>query len=374
MSNNKKAPAIRFKGFNDDWEERKLGEVGTDIIAGGDIEKNKIKDSGKYPVIANALTNDGIVGYYEEEFRIKAPAVTVTGRGDVGHAKARNINFTPVVRLLSITSNHDVNFLENAINNISVMVESTGVPQLTVPQLEKYKISIPNNPGEEEAIGILFIKFDNLITLQKRRCDKLILLKKAMLEQMFPKGKKSIPEIRFKDFNDDWEERKLGEVAERFDNLRIPVTESNRVKGVTPYYGANGILDYVDGFTHDGEFILIAEDGANDLNNYPVHYVSGKVWVNNHAHVIQAKEGIADNKFLRYSFKTFNIEPYLVGGSRAKLNANIMMDLDINTPPLGEQFKIGEFFRTLDHLITLQKRKLEKLKVVKKSMLDKMFI
>ena len=95
-----------------------------------------------------------------------------------------------------------------------------------------------------------------------------------------------------------WEQRKLGEVVERFDNLRIPVTSSKRESGITPYYGANGIQDYVQGYTHDGEFVLVAEDGANDLQNYPIHYVNGKVWVNNHAHVLQGNKDIADNLFL----------------------------------------------------------------------------
>ena len=184
---------------------------------------------------------------------------------------------------------------------------------------------------------------------------------------------KKTPAIRFKGFNDDWEQRKLSLLAERFDNLRIPVTASNRIPGNTPYYGANGILDYVDGFTHDGEFILIAEDGANDLNDYPVHYVNGKVWVNNHAHVIQAKEDIADNKFLKYSFKILDIAPYLVGGSRAKLNVDIMMDLIIDTPKLDEQIKLGKFFSSLDNLITLHQRKCDKLIIFKKAMLEKMF-
>ena len=174
-------------------------------------------------------------------------------------------------------------------------------------------------------------------------------------------NKSNVPAIRFKGFTDAWEQCKLNLLADRYDNLRIPVTESNRISGKTPYYGANGILDYVDGFTHDGEFVLIAEDGANDLNDYPVHYVNGKVWVNNHAHVIQGREGISDNRFLQYSFKTFNIEPYLVGGSRAKLNANIMMELVINIPRIEEQVQIGRFFKDLDHLITLHQRKYIKL-------------
>ncbi|MGH2143920.1 restriction endonuclease subunit S, partial [Enterococcus faecalis] len=84
--------------------------------------------------------------------------------------------------------------------------------------------------------------------------------------------------------------------ANRYDNLRVPITASKRISGNTPYYGANGIQDFVEGYTHDGEFILVAEDGANDLKDYPVQYVNGKVWVNNHAHVLQAKQSIANNK------------------------------------------------------------------------------
>lgn len=149
------------------WEQRKLGEVSTEMVAGGDIDKDLILDEGRYPVIANALTNDGIVGYYNEDYRIKAPAVTITGRGDVGHAKARIVDFTPVVRLLSLKSNHDVFFLENAINTLKIVIESTGVPQLTVPQLVKYEISFPKSLDEEEKIGVYFKQLDDLITLHQ---------------------------------------------------------------------------------------------------------------------------------------------------------------------------------------------------------------
>lgn len=154
-----------------------------------------------------------------------------------------------------------------------------------------------------------------------------------------------------------WEQRKVSELADRYDNHRVPITASERVAGGTPYYGANGIQDHVEGFTHDGEFILVAEDGANDLQNYPVQYVDGKVWVNNHAHVLQAKEETADNKFLMNALKHTNIEPYLVGGGRAKLNADVMMKIDFKVPTLPEQIQIGKFFDNLDHLITLHQRK-----------------
>ncbi|MEK1293578.1 restriction endonuclease subunit S [Limosilactobacillus fermentum] len=181
------------------------------------------------------------------------------------------------------------------------------------------------------------------------------------------------PQLRFKGFTDPWEQRKVSELADRYDNLRVPITASERVAGETPYYGANGIQDYVEGFTHNGEFVLVAEDGANDLQNYPVQYVDGKVWVNNHAHVLQAKEERVDNKFLTNALKHTNIEPYLVGGGRAKLNADVMMKINFKVPTLPEQVQIGKFFDNLDHLITLHQRKLTKLKELKQGYLQKMF-
>ena len=158
-------------------------------------------------------------------------------------------------------------------------------------------------------------------------------------------------------FDFSWEQRKVQDVADRFDNLRIPVAANLRVHGTTPYYGANGIQDYVEGFTHDGEFVLVAEDGANDLKNYPVKCVNGRIWVNNHAHVLQGKAGISDNSFLAFAISQSDIESLLVGGSRAKLNAETLMSIEFKLPCLQEQYRIGEYLTQLDNLITLHQRK-----------------
>lgn len=187
------------------------------------------------------------------------------------------------------------------------------------------------------------------------------------------KANNNSPAIRFAGFTAPWERRKLKDYLVRYDNLRIPVSSSKRVPGPTPYYGANGIQDYVKGYTHDGQFILVAEDGANDVKNYPVQYVFGKVWVNNHAHVLQAIESIADNLFFKYSISQTDIEPFLVGGGRAKLNAETMMNIETSAPTKAEQVSIGLMLRRLDNLITYHQRKYEKLANLKKAMLDKMF-
>ena len=112
----------------------------------------------------------------------------------------------------------------------------------------------------------------------------------------------------------------------------------------------------MDGFTHDGEFVLVAEDGANDLKNYPVKCVNGRIWVNNHAHVLQGKAEIADNSFLAFAISQSDIESLLVGGGRAKLNAETLMSIELRLPCLQEQYRIGEYLAQLDNLITLHQR------------------
>ena len=183
--NNSVIPEIRFKGFTDDWEQRKLGDECFELMAGGDIDKTRSVNNGKYPIYANALTNEGIVGYYNDSYRVKSPAVTITGRGEIGYAMARNTDFTPVVRLISLRSKHNNYFLANAINLLSVVSESTGGPQLTIPQVEKFDIYFPKKINEEIKLGRLFNEIDNLITLYQRKHDKLNKIKQSLLNDMF---------------------------------------------------------------------------------------------------------------------------------------------------------------------------------------------
>lgn len=186
-----------------------------------------------------------------------------------------------------------------------------------------------------------------------------------------PSGIKHAKEKRSQPYS--WEQRKLEDIIRRYDNLRVPVTASKRKHGDIPYYGANGIQDFVSGYTHDGEFILVAEDGARDPKNYPVNYVNGKIWVNNHAHVLQGIQGLANNLFLLNGIKKINIAAYLVGGSRAKLNAETLMQLSIKLPSIHEQEKLGQLFQSLDKTITLHEEKQRQLEQLKKALLQKMF-
>ena len=372
-------PKRRFKEFINDeaWEQRKLGE-----IAGRyDNLRIPVTASNRIPGATPYYGANGIQDYVDG-FTHNGEFVLIAedGANDLRNYPVHYVNGKVWVNnhahvIQALEGKSDNRFLKYSFNtlNIEPYLVGGGRAKLNANIMMDLVINTPTIK-EQKKIGRFFLNLDNLITLHQRKLKKLKETKSAYLSEMFPKEGEKYPKRRFDGFTDPWEQRKLEELAGRYDNLRIPVTASNRIPGSTPYYGANGIQDYVEGFTHNGEYVLIAEDGANDLNDYPVQYVNGKVWVNNHAHVIQAIEGISDNRFLKYSFKTLNIEPYLVGGSRAKLNANIMMNLIVNTPTIKEQEKIGAFFKELDNLITLHQRKLEKLQNLKKAYLNEMFV
>ena len=169
----------------------------------------------------------------------------------------------------------------------------------------------------------------------------------------------------------DWKTNKIIEVADIFDNLRIPVTKNQRKPGNTPYYGANGIQDYVSGYTHDGEFVLIAEDGANDLQNYPVTYASGKIWVNNHAHVLAGVNSKADTRFLAYLLKKVDFAAVLVGGTRAKLNGKTLKNIEVTLPErLKEQQAIASALSDFDEHIDNLTELIEKKKAIRDGALE----
>ena len=391
MTKKSDAPAIRFKGFSDAWEQRKVG----DLL----IERNQQAPmSDEYPLMA-FIANEGVAPKGERYDRSALVTDTVnklykkTEKGDfiyssnnletgsIGLNKYGKACISPVYSIFEPTGIADSDFLGRRLvrkDFINAMVKWRqgviyGQWRIHESDFLKIEITVPSDE-EQRKIGTYLDQLDHLITLHQRKFEKLTNVKKSMLEKMFPQNGSSYPEIRFKGFTDPWEQRKVQDVADRFDNLRIPVAANLRVHGTTPYYGANGIQDYVEGFTHDGEFVLVAEDGANDLKNYPVKCVNGRIWVNNHAHVLQGKAGISDNSFLAFAISQSDIESLLVGGSRAKLNAETLMSIEFKLPCLQEQYRIGEYLTQLDHLITLHQRELEKLQNIKKSMLEKMFV
>ena len=207
-------PKLRFPEFKGEWEEKKIIQF-CEISAGGDIDKNnsqkEFSSSYPYSVYSNSLENKGLYGY-ANYYKIDSDVVTVTGRGDVGHAVARHEKFVPIVRLLVCKpkNNENVDFLENAINKTKIFIESTGVPQLTAPQLGNVKLFLPSL-AEQQKIADLLSNVDSIITAETKILNILQKKKKALMQKLFTR------QLRFKSANGTdfpaWEEKKLGDVC-----------------------------------------------------------------------------------------------------------------------------------------------------------------
>lgn len=391
MSVEKNVPEIRFKGFNGEWVEKPLNHE-VELFSGLTYSPKDIRKEGVFVIRSSNVKNGQIVQADNVYVNPEVVNCSNVQKGDIivvvrngsrsligKHAQVHSLMNDTVIGafMTGIRAGHPefINALFDTAKFTAQVEKNLGatINQITNGAFNSMVFMFPEEQ-EKNAIGTTFQKLDNLINQHQQKHDKLNNIKKAMQEKMFPKPGKTIPEIRFKGFSGEWSYASLSKIADKFDNLRIPVTAKDRISGSTPYFGANGIQGYVEGYTHEGEYVLLAEDGANDLKNYPIHYVNGKVWVNNHAHVLKAKERYS-NLFLKYALVSIDFEPFLVGGGRAKLNASVMMDLDITfTENIEEQTAIGNYFQKLDALINQHQQQITKLNNIKQACLSKMFV
>lgn len=361
-SDDKRVPVLRFKGFTDEWEQRKLGEV-SKITAGGDVDKEKLLLHGKFPVIANALTNDGIVGYYNDTYRITAPAVTVTGRGEIGKAKARKNNFTPVVRLLAVESKHNVDFLAEAINRSKVVFESTGVPQLTVPKLSNYKILFPNSIDEEIEVGNFLSRFDSLITLQQRKLKLLKLMKNIVSYNLVVSHKlASNDEIK-------WKAVYLKDIARIYQPTTI--TKKDLLPKGIPVFGANDYIGFYNKYNHETDQVTICARGASA--GHP-NYVKGPVWITGNSMVINVDETYINKKFL-YTLLTFtDLKRFVTGGAQPQITRENLNSLKILLPSIKAQNNLSAIIENLSINIRKVQLSINSAKRLKQFLLQNMFI
>lgn len=374
-------PQIRFKGFEDEWSPKSLSEPEFEIQAGGDIDKSILKSSGHYPVIANALAGEGILGYYDNLFRIKAPAVSITGRGDVGVAVPRRMNFTPVVRLLALTSPNDIDFLSCAINLHPKVLESTGVPQLTVPKLQSYCIFFPKLV-EQKVIGNFFKQINDMMAEAEREVSRLEKMKQASLQKMFPRPGATAPEIRFDGFSEPWIVRSVGscfaEGVERggFDNLlSVGIT-----RGVYP--------------TEVFIKTVTVKDFSNykTVHNHDIVYNSMRMWqgasgvsyfcgIVSPAYTVLTPRENVWSPFFAYLFKL----PWVIKIFEANSQGLTKDTWNLKYPAISiiefavpsdikEQIHIADYFSRLDDLLNAKRQKLAKLRNIKQACLDKMFV
>ncbi|MBV6391884.1 MAG: hypothetical protein KPEEDBHJ_01100 [Anaerolineales bacterium] len=233
---------------------------------------------------------------------------------------------------------------------------------------------LPESP-EQQKIADCLTSLDELIAAERARLEALKAYKKGLLQNLFPAEGESLPRLRFPEFQSagEWEERKLGSICAVLNNQRRPISSEYREKGSYPYYGASGIVDFVNDFIFNERLLLIGEDGAKwGAFEQTAFIAEGKYWVNNHAHVIKTN-GVNDT-FLENYLNMVDLSPFITGHAPPKLTLGKLKEISIPIPPLTvEQRKIAEFLTSIDDEISAQDQRLAVLQSHKKGLLQGLF-
>ena len=390
-----KRPKLRFPGFDEPWKAALLSDYFAKNIkknADGAIT-NVICNSAKQGLIPqrdyfdkDIANSDNTDGYYiieTNDFVYNPRKSTDAPCGPISSYKYPEAGIVSPL-YLCFRAKQEINplyfewyFRSSAWHRYIYMSGDSGARHDRVSIKDDTFFAMPINipsAKEQDRIALFLNAIEQKIDKQRSLVDALKKYKRGLLSAIFERR------IRFKDDDGskfpEWEQKKLISCCNGFDNLRQPITANLRRKGKYPYYGANGIQDYVDDYIFDGEYILLAEDGGHfdEFASKPIaQFISGRVWVNNHAHIIQAKQGY-NNKYIFYCLEHKDIRKYINGSSRAKLNQEDMWDIPIPVPCLYEQEKIADFITAIDCSINDNVRQLETLQDLKTSLLQQLFI
>ena len=250
------------------------------------------------------------------------------------------------------------------------LMQGIKVLSLSKTNVQKTTVKYPKDKAEQQKIADCLRRIDTLITLHQRKYEKLVNIKKSMLDKMFPQNGASVPEIRFKGFTDPWEQRKLGDLCVEFRSGEFISASDITETGEYPVFGGNGLRGFTDRFNHDGEYTLIGRQGALCGN---VNFAVGKSYFTEHAIAVRADKK-NQTRFLYYLFSTMDLGQYSGQSAQPGLAVGNLVELKSTLPDKQEQEKISGVLTALDTLITLHQRKLEKLQNIKKSCLEKMFV
>jgi type I restriction enzyme S subunit len=405
MLEKKLVPKLRFAEFDGVWEIKRLGEIAK-FSKGKNLSKIDITEEGlnecvRYGELYTTY-NETIDEIHsrtnlrlEDSVLSKANDIIIPASGetqlDIATASCvlkDNVILGGDLNIIR-TKNSGV-FLSYYLNSkkkidIARLSQGSSVIHLYSSQLSLLKLNIPQLP-EQQKIASFLTEVDTKLSQLTKKKALLENYKKGVMQQIFSQ------EIRFKhnistkfgaskvsEFP-DWEEKKLGGISICMDNKRIPLNgfERNSKKGDVPYWGANGIVDHVNEYIFDETIVLLAEDGGyfDEFQNRPIANIShGKSWVNNHAHVIKAKQSLTTNEYLYYSLVHKNIMGYVNGGTRAKLNKSEMLQIKMIIPSsIEEQTKIANFLSDLDAKIEVLSTSIENTQTFKKGVLQQLFV
>jgi type I restriction enzyme, S subunit len=413
MEEKKKMPQIRFNGFNDDWEQLKLGELSSSFEYGLNAAAKEYDGKNKYIRITDIdddsrkfkqedITSPDTDLSSAENYRLSEGDILFTrtgasvGKSYIYKASDGLVYYAGFLIRAKIKKDYNPEFVfQNTLTNdyekfIKITSMRSGQPGVNAQEYSQYQIMMPCKIEQDRISGYLR-RLDNLITLHQHKCDQLRNLKKAMLKKMFPQDGVSIPELRFIGFTDTWEQRKLGTLCSLITKGTTPKDKSGngevnfiKVENIDIDNGEITSTSKISIVEHEG-YLKRSKLKENDIL-FSIAGTLGRVSVvkssilpantNQALAILRINEGYIP--YLTTVLKGQAVEDFIrrnpTIGAQPNLSLEQVNNLDISYPNYDEQVRIGQYFSNLDHLITLHQRKLEKLKVIKKSLLSKMFV
>ena len=400
-------PTIRFRGFDDEWEQRKLGQISDSYSGGTPTAGKKEYYDGDIPFIRSGEIGSDKTELFITEEGLNSSSAKMVTEGDIlyalygatsGEVSISKLKGAINQAILAIQphNGYDSQFIMQWLRKSKESIISTylqgGQGNLSGNIVKELLIELPTY-DEQEQIGGYFERLDNLITLHQRKCDETKKLKKYMLQKMFPQNGSKVPEIRFKGFTDEWEQRKLGDITVKIGSGKTPSGgKSTYVETGIPLIRSQNVngdkVDFADivfineatdesmansrVYTND---VLLNITGAS-IGRSAVYKGLESANVNQHVCIIRPTEGYQPD-FIQLNLSSDNgqkqIDASQAGGGREGLNFQEIGKMQFSFPSLNEQKCIGRYFNSLDHLITLHQHKCEELKKLKKFMLQNMF-
>ena len=409
MKPNNDTPSIRFAGFTDAWEQRKIGDLCSRTTGGGTPRTGVSKYwDGEIPWFQSSDFRDGIVttqssnkhisqeGLKESAAQlIPAQSIAIVARVGFGKLALIPFQYTTSQDILSLSNLtvaplYGVYSIYKKLQSELMAVQGTSIKGVTKDDLLAKDITVSPNETEQQKIGDLFQKIDTLITLHQRKYDQLVNIKKSMLEKMFPKNGELVPEVRFAGFTDAWEQRKIGDLCSRTTGGGTPRTGVSKYwDGEIPWFQSSDFRDGIVTTQSSNKHIsqeglkesaaqlipaqsiaIVARVGFGKLALIPFQYTTSQDILSLSNLTVAPLYGV-------YSiYKKLQSELMAVQGTSIKgVTKDDLLAKDITVSPNEtEQQKIGDLFQKIDTLITLHQRKLERLQNIKKACLEKMFV
>lgn len=412
-------PTIRFKGYTEDWEQRKLGDsckINGRIGFRGYTEKDIVtKEAGGVltfsptNIVDNKLTMECKNTYITREKYDESPEIKISN-GDILFVKTgstlgksalvtglkEDASINPQIVVMRVEKNTET-FMSNILITNGVMKQVAAVkiggavPTMTETELKNFTYFAPAEKEEKKKIGDFFRTLDHLITLHQRKCEETKILKKYMLQKMFPQNGQKVPEIRFKGFTEDWEQRKLGDISSLITKGSTPKDKSGtgevnfiKVENINDFSGDIVSMSKISLEEHQG-YLKRSQLQEGDIL-FSIAGTLGRVTSVNKAilpantnqalSIIRLKEG--NLEYVKTCLKGNVVADFIrrnpTIGAQPNLSLEQVSNLEIEIPSEAEQEKIGLYFSNLDNLITLHQRKYEELKNIKKFMLQNMFV